>query len=316
MNQRTALAIAFLIIGVAYTGVPYTGVPYAVVPYASAQQASTADAVLLRWKFSQGQQYDIVLEQETKQQMSLPTQEMTVSNRMTTMMTWVVKSVDDDGTANLVQIIGRVQMSVDSPQGKIQFDSQDEEHAPAAAQMARIFEPIIGVDVELTMNDRGEIVDVVFPERALEGVKANPLAAQLMTPEAVKEMTGKASPVLPEGPTGIGQVWLKEGTTSTPVGKLTVKNKYTYEGKSPTNSSVDVIRVDMEMGFVPGENAVGPKIEVTDQDNSGIVTFNVVEGYLSGSELTQRMSLQIQAAGQSIDQNVQSTTRMTVTPSS
>jgi hypothetical protein len=301
MTKRIALAVVFSICGVAHAG---------------AQQAATDAGTMLRWKFSAGQQFDVVIQQDTTQKMSLPAQEMNVSNEMTTTIKWVIKSVDADGAANIVQTINRVQMSIDSPQGKINYDSNDEEHEAKATQMATMFSPMIGVEIEQMMNDRGEILDVVFPDEALAGAKSNPLAAQMMTPEAIKEMTAKASPILPAGPAAVGQVWSKTGTSTTPIGDVSLKSTYTYEGKSPTNPALDLIRISMEMDFQPAESAFSPQIDVKEQDNAGTLMFDVANGYLTASELVQDMTMQIQAAGQNIDQNIKSTTKMTVTPRS
>lgn len=286
------------------------------VQLASGQTADTAQGQL-RWKFQPGQVYNVLMTQNMKQDMQVAGQPVHSTNNTKMTMRWIVEDVDQDGVATISQTMDRVQMEMEAPMiGKVVVDTDDETDTPGtAAQMAGMFRPMIGAKIKQKMSSRGEILEVNIPDEVLKGFKSSPMGQAGMSADAIKDMTTKASPVLPPGQVEVGQTWSKQGTSRSPVGAISIDNSFTYEGTTVKDDRLlHKIGLKMKMDFEDGENKLGAKITVVDQDSNGTLYFDSDAGHLTGSELDQNMTMNVEVAGQKIVQKIEQTMKTTVTP--
>lgn len=275
----------------------------------------------LRWKVKPGDELALVMTQEMTQVLKMGTQPepVTIKNDMTTDMTWSVKSVDPQGQITITQTIRRIRMKTDLPElGLTNIDTQgDEAPNEIGEQMLKSLKPLIGLEISQVMNNRGKVLDVTIPQEAFQNTQSNPLANQMFSPKMLEDMTRKFSLQLPEQAVKVGHAWSTNAEMDGPVGKVTVKNDYTYDGISQEEGQegLDKIKLKMQMDFPGGgEDAPGTKIDVKQQNSHGYLLFDVDAGRLVSSEVQQDMKMQITFAGQNIDQTISNLTKMTLSP--
>jgi hypothetical protein len=273
----------------------------------SAQGTATAEGTRLLWKLAPGMKLAIEMEQAMNQQMQIAGNNMETKSNTTTWMSWMVKSVDKQGTAIVESTITRVLMTVDAPMaGETTYDSDTKEEPQGiAANLASIFKPMIGVPLIQTQNALGEIVSVEIPDGALKGFEATPVGGMGKPKDMFEQMTKNASMAFPDKDLEIGTEWERSAEMASPVGKIEVKNKYTYAGPvEQEGRTLHRINVDIEMQFKAEENALGARIAVTDQDTAGALFFDAEAGLLDHSEVEQDVTMQISAAGQEFQQKM------------
>lgn len=270
------------------------------------------DGKLLRWNMKAGQAFDVVVVQDMKQKQTIGGQEMESSTAMRIEMTWEVTEVDEDGVMSVSQSLDRVSMQAQTPMGEIAFDTaSDEEPQGMAAMVASTMQPMIGAKFVQKMNPRGEALAPEVPEGAENGAPGAP------SPEMLKQMLSNATLPMPEQAVEDGTTWTDETSTEVPqLGQVTINRTFTYRGEEEQDSRT-VAKIDMEMDTTFGEggaNAMGMKMKVKSQNTEGTLYFDTDAGYLTGSQVNQKMDMTIEAMGQTVDQVQDSTTTTTVTP--
>ena len=279
-----------------------------------AQGTATATDTKLRWKFTKGQKYRLEMKQDMTQNMVMQDQPMETSNKTTTYMTWEVTDVDDAGSAMIESVVERMTMSMNTPMGQFDIDTDNKEDPPGmGAQVAASIRPMIGVTFSQKMDTRGKISDVVIPEAALAGMKKQ-MGGMGMSSDQLTEMTTKVSPVFPEGELEIGKTWNQVSESSSPVGKIKVDNTYKYEGTTTVNDElVHRIGIVTKMAFPDEPNEMGMQIKVTDEDTKGTLYFSQTKGQLLKSEVDQNVTMNIKAAGHEIVQDMKQKVTATFT---
>jgi hypothetical protein len=96
------------ILGFSYHSACLAGVFLTVTVFLQAPSADTT----LRWKFNAGQKWDYVLTQKMAMKMDFGGKPGKILTQSTD-MSWEVKGVDTDGTANIVQTIRRIRYQMD-----------------------------------------------------------------------------------------------------------------------------------------------------------------------------------------------------------
>ncbi len=269
-------------------------------PAIAGESATDSSGVQLRWKFVDGQQLSVVMVQEMKQEVEVAGQEMITKMLNKTWTLWRPESTQADGSTTIASVISRVKLEVDSPgidNLVIDTDLAAADGGQAAALDA-IIRPMVGVKITNRMSPRGEVTDVKIPEdiaAALQG------AGGVLSAEQISEMMQKVSPVFPAQGLQEGDSWAGTSAIETPVGKINVKSKYTYEGQVEVESRpLHSIKVEIMMDI---EGAA--RINFGDQDSTGIMLFDNVHGRLVRSDVDQNFSLEVEVApGQTLKQRV------------
>jgi hypothetical protein len=274
----------------------------------------------LRWKFENGEKLDYNMVQDMTMAMEGgPVGKMETKMRQQMDMTWNVQKVNADGSAEIRQTFDRVQMTMTTPGGEINYDS-DSVEAPAgmAAMIAPMYKAMTEAEFIITMSDRGQVTDVKIPDEVIEALKNSPGAAMmgdLATSEGFKKMIAQGSLVLPEDSPEKGESWTSKVEMENPMaGKQTVETTYRYEDtKEMDGATYAVIRpeVTMSIASAPQQNV---QMKVTEQTSEGEVLFNVDEGRLHTSKLKQNVTLDVAVGGQSMKQKIDQTVDVTVKP--
>jgi hypothetical protein len=128
-------------------------------------------------------------------------------------------------------------------------------------------------------------------------------------------MLSQGALVLPEKAPQEGEAWSTKIEMKNPmVGTQTVETTYRFEGtKEAEGATFAVIRPQLKMEFA---NAAQPNVQmkISEQSSDGEILFNVEDGRLHTSRLTQDVTLDITASGQSMKQKIDQQIDVTVSP--
>jgi hypothetical protein len=278
--------------------------------------ASARGDETLRWKFTKGEKltYRMVQKTESRPEPGTPIPATTMTQTLD--MTWEVKDVSPAGNAAMDQTVDRIVFEMKgNPGGDIRFDTGRAEKAEGTAAMLEpLFRGMVGSPIGLTMTARGEIKDVKIPAKMIDALKSVPNAAAaggMLTEEGFKSMTSQASLVLPARPVAKGFKWDDTKHVDLPFGRMNMKMTYTYEGPTgPDDRIASSVAVDLE----PKEGQPFT-VKIADQEGKGSFRFDNKAGLLKGSEMNQRLKMEIKAGDQQIVQTVVTTVTMDLTGS-
>ena len=184
-----------------------------------------------------------------------------------------------------------------------------------ARVLADTMSPMVGTKIVQTMNKRGQILDVTVPDEALSGLRQNPLTKQLISDSFMKDSFATASPEFPAEALVKGQYWQSSTEMRSPVGPMKLNNTYTYRGSKHRNGhQLERIGIKVEMELDEKPNALGVKIDLKDQENDGEILFDNQLGHLVESTMVQKMTMTINAFGQTVDQRTENTQHLTIRP--
>jgi len=284
----------------------------------SAVSAAGAD-VKLRWKFRKDKPYHYVLTQGMEMSMKLPNNNINTKMSQISEITWNVKAVKPDGSAEMTQIVDRMQLKVDGPAGKFEFDSNQKADATQAGPLAavnKMMEGIVGTPIDMVMSARGEVISVKVPDKVMEAMKtAGPggqAFAGAFSEKGMKQLFEQSSMLLPEKAVSPGTTWVQKRSVETAgLGNMDIDTTYTDKGEAPGKPDLRKIDGAVTMQFRQPENAQ-VSVRVTSQDNAAKFFFNTTSGHLSRSEVQQKMQMEISTQGQSFTQDLTQTVSMTL----
>jgi hypothetical protein len=200
-------------------------------------------------------------------------------------------------------------MKMQGPQGMaLEYDSRsDKKPEGLAAMIAPVFEAMVGKSFNVKMDVRGKVLEVKFPKELLESLKKVPGAGQagaLFTEDSMKGMTQMG--VLPENPVNTGDTWKQESSMKNPfLGDTKIEVTYRYLGtESRDGKELDKIGIDMKMQAGPIKPG-GMNAKISDQESKGVLYFDEALGQFVGGKVKTTMKVQISAAGQTIDQDME-----------
>jgi hypothetical protein len=284
----------------------------AVVALASPVQAER----LLRWKLKPGEAIDVRLVQDMDMTSTVLGKKLGSSADMSMVMRWNVENVGAEGVSQLRQSIQRLRMSMQTPgSDPVVYDSANASVADGMAkQLAENMAPLIGVEFIQSMSSRGEIIDVRLSDEAAAKLAKSPASAQLQqvfSKEGIKSLMHQAATVLPEKSVKPGDQWTGQTRTDSPVGTLIMNNTYTYRGTVDKDGrTLDRIDVDVNVTFAKGDNRLGVDVQIKQQQNKGVMYFDVAQGRFVETLLAQKMTMVTAIADQRHEQELDTKLRM------
>jgi hypothetical protein len=260
----------------------------------------------LRWKFEKDQKLDYKMVQDmTIGSKGGPQGDQNVAMHQEMDMRWTVKDIKPEGLAVIEQKVDRMKLKMALPTGAIEYDTGSEaQPVGPAAMFAPLYKAMTQGAFEITMTPRGEIQDVKIPEEVATVIKNSPGMAQMgemATEDGFKKMISQGSLVLPEKSPESGEKWTTKLEVNNPMGgKQVVETTYTYDGtRDEGGVTVAVFRPSIQMSFP------GAPVKIAKQTSGGEILFNVAEGRLHSSKLTQEVGIEQPGGGQmTIDQKV------------
>lgn len=143
---------------------------------------------------------------------------------------WKVNSVSPDGGAEVSQTITRLRITQKGgPLGVQTIDSSSDE-VPAAVQ--GLFDDLTKAEIRFKMSPRGEVSDVVLPQKLKDRLKPKKEGeGALLTEAGIVQMVKGSTFILPKKPLAVGDGWDLEPYTYQESGHwVTMLARITYEG--------------------------------------------------------------------------------------
>jgi hypothetical protein len=283
----------------------------AVVVANSTAQAQTT----LRYKFKEGEKLGYVMEQKMDMQMNVQGNNVQMNMTQTIDMTWHVKSVSKDGKAKMGQSFDRIRFTMDTPMGKVEFDSKDGKvpEGPLGQAVAPVFQAMAGAELSLTMDPQGKTSDVEVPEKLADAIKNLPGGGGLgniLSADSLKQMASQSRAALPDGPVTKGKTWVKNVDMKMPFGTMKVENISTYEGSSPRgDTKLEQIAIKPKMTIEPDPNSP-VTIKLKEQDGKGTTYFDNNAGRMVETNLKQNMVMALSVMGMDIEQKIEQVVTM------
>jgi hypothetical protein len=277
----------------------------------TAAQAQTT----LRFKFREGEALKYVLDQKMKMEMKVAGKDVDMDMSQVVDLTWKINSVDNNGTAKMVQKFDRVRFSMNGPMGKVEYDSKDGKQPEGLVGqiIGPMLEAMAGAEFPLTMTTDGKVSDVKVPEKfaeALKNLPAGGAGGDLFSEDGIKRMINQSGIQLPDKAVEKGKSWENKVEMKMPFGKMKVDNVSTYEGPTTrAGKKLEQIAVKPKLTLEPAEDAPFTA-KLKSQDAKGTAYFDNEAGRLVESNLTQTMDMELSAGGQNIGQKIEQTITM------
>ena len=131
---------------------------------------ASVGAATLRWKFKPGETLRYSMEQKTVTTLKVPGQQLQTTLTQTIDLSWAVKDVAADGTADVSWTIDRMRTRIESALGAFAYDSKDEKvpEGPVAAALVPTLKALVGAQFPFKINPQGELSDVKVPEKVAQ----------------------------------------------------------------------------------------------------------------------------------------------------
>lgn len=318
MTRHFALAAAVAVLAGMSTQAQVQTKPAVKAQVKAQAPAATAPAATgaLKWKFKEGEKLQYLLDQQSVSALSVNGQMIENKVNQTFDMTWTIKKVMPDGSAEMTQTFDRVRFKTEGLLGEVAFDSKDakEPEGPAAA-LAQVFRTLVGNDASLTMTALGEIKDLKLPEKAVEALKNSPPGPggqRTMSEESFKNIIQQSALVLPGKPLAANGTWTeKREMPQPPLGSMAVNTTYTFKGADAQNKALD--RIDLKSTMELKVNPDFPvMVTLKEQDVKGAISFDREAGHVTTSKTEQKLKLILETMGQEIEQETNTTIAITL----
>jgi len=287
--------------------------------------AAPAGATTLRWKFKAGESLHYAMDQKTVTTVNFKVgeekKEIKTTLTQTIDMTWSVKAVDSQGTADVTQSFDRLRTKITSMFGSFEYDSKAEKdpEGPIAAGIVPLLKALVGAQFSFRMNPQGELSDVTIPESVSKALSAagaglpggggsGPFSA-----EGLKNMIVESSLALPKGDLAPGTTWTRQTKAPTPpLGTLLLDKTYRYEGPEP-GGQAEKIGLVTKIQLQPAAESQ-MKLTIKSQEGQGTFDFDNNAGRVTNSHVTEKIVMLISIMNNDIDQDSDSTTDMKLVP--
>jgi hypothetical protein len=275
-----------------------------------------ARAAALRWKFKPGETLHYVTDQKTVTAVKGGGLDVKTTLTQTIDMSWAVKSVAPDETAEMTQTIDRVRTKIESAFGAFEYDSQAEKapEGPIAASLVPLLKALVGAQFAFKISPQGELTDIRVPEQVTKALReAGPAggAAGMFSEDGLKNMIAESSLALPKDDLAKGKSWTRQTKIPTPpVGSMTLDKTYTYDGPDPAaGSGVDKVSLDTKIGIELAPGAPSD-FKITSQEGKGTFLFDTAAGRIVNSTVTEKVETLVTVQKTEITQTRDTSTTM------
>jgi hypothetical protein len=246
---------------------------------------------LLRWKLKAGQALQVELTQKSELETTVAGKPLKMNVEMLMGLAWQVEAVDEQGIARVAQSFTRLKLKLDAPrQDPIEYDSSAQTKPTGPAKdVADALGPLIGARIFVSLNDRGEIVDVKPSDEAAK-LLDSPAAARLketFSKDGLTDLLKQSAAVLPEKAVEPGATWTVPAASQSPLGPIKLTHKYTYVG-SEVRSGRPLEKISVETKLELQE-AKG-KLKLIEQKQSGLLFFDAQAGRFVETQIDQELT--------------------------
>ena len=284
------------------------------------------------WKWEQGDQYSVNLEQETIVLTTVDKRERQVDNITQLDFHWEVTDVGDDGTATIKQSIKRIRIKTGPPgvaaKTTVDFDTDIKKTATGLSRTLRKQAlPLIDVEFTSTISQLGEVTSVTYSDETMELLRALPASTQIrkvFTKEGLQDLYGSAMIVLPASALDAGESWTVKKTVKHPTTMFNRSSNYTFAGIEGTKANFELTTEVTEAAQANGaESNQDSTVVATDASPSlsiklanyvgdGEFTFDTQAGHLLESEIQSELETKASYQDKAMRTKVSTTIAMKV----
>jgi len=264
--------------------------------------------VTLRYQFKEGEKLQYEMKNTNQVISKVKEQEAKLNSSQTMDMTWEVLKATDKGWQIKVKF-GRTKMTMESQQGQFKFDSADETEVeePLAKILSKVVRSMSKMEMTITMQNDGEVVDVQVPEQTLKQLQDLPGADQfgeMFSGDGLKKMFGQNGLVMPREPVSKGQSWKKKGEVKLPFGLIQSVMNYTYEGSTEVSGKkLEKILVIPSASIQADPNAPFV-LKLNGQKGSGAALFDNATGRFVEMNMNQHMEMSVEVMDMTVTQQL------------
>ena len=243
------------------------------------------------WQLSEGQVLNYEVENRVRLSVGQPPTDYQLDQQFD--LTWTVKEVAEDGTAQIQQIVKRIVLKLDDPLGNLEYDSsKDEDPHGLAALMGPIFRAFREHPFTFGLSPDGEIADLQVPEQVLSSMVHGPLAPPLSSfasQEGLRHFFFEGIVQFPGAPWEPGVTWSTSSEMSNEVlGPQKVDRTFRYVREEPVGE--ETLVVIQTTRTITNENAKKALL-ITSEEVAGEIQFNQTQGRLQSSQWTSTTRL-------------------------
>src|SRR5262245_18721146 len=278
--------------------------------------AATASAqTTLRYKFKEGDTLKYVLEQKMKMTMNVMGNDIEINMDQSSDMAWSIGKVDDKGNAKITVKFGRQKMSMKSPMGNIEVDTNNSQEPddPLGQTLYKVTKALAGVEVSGTVNPQGEYSHVVVPDKALKEFQELPGSANfgdMFSPDGIKRMLSQSGLIMPKEAVSKGKTWKNKTEMKLPIGKMLAEVEYTYNGPEEKGGhTLEKIALKPKATLEPDKNSpIAMKLK--SHSAKGTAYFDNEAGRLQEVVTQQTMEMEADVMGMAFTQKMTQTMTM------
>ena len=258
---------------------------------------SNGYAQQLRWKFAEGDRFEVSFEQTLTQSTEVNDKPFSSSVKFDMQMLWKVIEVKADGNAVMEQSFINLKVDGKTSSGDtFSFDSQSQEDLDAKAKkVAKSLNAILASKFQVEMSPRGELVSVETDETTMKKLRSAPDSMQirrLFTKDGISKTLSQATVLLPENEIAEGESWTAVDVIESPLGTSTYSRSYTLAGTEDVDGK-PLLKIELK-GSVSFEQAVEDEArkpqKVTDNQQTGTLFFDPESGNFVTIELQQAIA--------------------------
>jgi hypothetical protein len=280
-----------------------------------------AAAEVLRWKFKPGETLRFSVEQKLTMSMKSMDTERKSNRTQNVEMSWKVKSVSPDGTAEITQKIERIRMRDEAPPlMPFDFDSDAKKpEQPGYEAVTKQLQSQVGAEFTFKMKPTGEIADIQLSEATLKALREQPSPSGGPEPEAAEKalketLLQSSPPSFPDSSLEPGKTWTsKPARVPLPFATLIMERTFTYQGPDQKSPNLQLVGIEVTAKIEPIEGA-DIKAVIRRQEGKGSMTIDGEAGRVVNVRLSQKFDMAVTLMGQSIEQSTEMNTSMTLLP--
>jgi hypothetical protein len=228
--------------------------------------------------------------------------EVTFDQTTSQVLRTVADSIAEDGTTTLSQTIDSVRMEMNTPMGKMGFDSANPDALQDPTGMMKgVFTSMLGEPFTVVLAPTGRVDKVDGMSRVMEkmfkSMPQTPGGAQILdglknslSDEAMRGMLSQGFAQFPGKPVRVGETWTAELKMSNPaMGMLVTSTSLTLTAVEGTGDA-QLAKVAMKLSIKQEQgssasNPLGMTIKLADAAGTGDLSFNVAKGRLVRSSV-------------------------------
>lgn len=245
---------------------------------------------LLRWQLKPGETFTVAVAQQTSSQVAFSGKQTTTAIDLAMDLTWQVTAAGENGIA-IKQTIQRLVFKLNSPKaGSVEYDSAQQANPTGPARdVAAAVKPLLGAEIELTMDDRGQVKAVKpIGEVAEKLLAAGKEEEGVFSTKAIQQLLRQPLAILPEKPVAMGDSWTNTAEIDAAAGRFKQETTSMLAGEVE-QAGQKLLKIEQKWTLTPADPAAKPSLTLKSHQQTGRLLFDAAAGRLASAEQTQKL---------------------------